>query len=344
MEPFYYTKMTRDEQAAYRALLDCLLAQRTECPVPALTRRALSDVFFRLRLDHPEIFWAVTFRYRTEPGADRITVLPEYLFDPAKVRAHHRALQSRVEKLARPMLGAPPLEQERYIHDLLCGSVRYDKLKKPYSHEIIGPLGHGVGVCEGIAKSVKVLCDAIGLWCIIAHCGNNPAKGIKYQHTWNIVRLDGTYYHLDVTFDNTLSAESGGARLLRYDYFNLDDKQVFRDHEPLIAPAPACTDGTRTYYRTQKLSFTKPEEAENRARQAAKKGKPLVFQWRGGPLTGETLTMLVELLRRAGEERQKQAVIRINRPQGVLAVRYEAGAAASVTEQEANEGETLPEA
>lgn len=344
MEPFYYTKMTRDEQAAYRALLDCLLAQRTECLAPALTRRALSDIFFRLRLDHPEIFWAVTFRYRTEPGADRITVLPEYLFDPAKVRAHRRALQSRVEKLARPMLGAPPLEQERYIHDLLCGSVRYDKLKKPYSHEIIGPLGHGVGVCEGIAKSVKVLCDAIGLWCMIAHCGNNPAKGIKYQHTWNIVRLDGTYYHLDVTFDNTLSAESGGARLLRYDYFNLDDKQVFRDHEPLIAPAPACTDGTRTYYRTQKLSFTKPEEAENRARQAAKKGKPLVFQWRGGPLTGETLTMLVELLRRAGEERQKQAVIRINRPQGVLAVRYEAGAAASVTEQEANEGETLPEA
>ena len=112
MEPFYYTKMTRDEQAAYRALLDCLLAQRTECPVPALTRRALSDVFFRLRLDHPEIFWAVTFRYRTEPGADRITVLPEYLFDPAKVRAHRRALQSRVEKLARPMLGAPPLEQD----------------------------------------------------------------------------------------------------------------------------------------------------------------------------------------------------------------------------------------
>ena len=33
--------------------------------------------------------------------------------------------------------------------------VRYDKLKKSYSHEIIGPLGQGVGVCEGIAKSVK---------------------------------------------------------------------------------------------------------------------------------------------------------------------------------------------
>ena len=56
--------------------------------------------------------------------------------------------------------------------------IRYDKLKKSYSHEIIGPLGQGVGVCEGIAKAVKVLLDALGVWCVIAICGNNPEKGI----------------------------------------------------------------------------------------------------------------------------------------------------------------------
>ena len=67
-------------------------------------------------------------------------------------------------------------DKEKYVHDFICENIRYDKLKKPYSHEIIGPLGHGVGVCEGIAKSVKVLCDALGVWCIIAICGNNPEK------------------------------------------------------------------------------------------------------------------------------------------------------------------------
>ena len=65
----------------------------------------------------------------------------------------------------------------------------YDKLKKPYSHEIIGPLGHGVGVCEGIAKSVKVLCDALGIWCIIVISEANPEKKIKYRHAWNIVKI-----------------------------------------------------------------------------------------------------------------------------------------------------------
>ncbi|MFR4782200.1 MAG: hypothetical protein ACLUAR_04510 [Pilosibacter sp.] len=45
---------------------------------------------------------------------------------------------------------------------------------------------------RAIAKSVKVLCDALGIWCMIALCGNNPEKGIKYRHTWNIVRIGGT--------------------------------------------------------------------------------------------------------------------------------------------------------
>lgn len=83
---------------------------------------------------------------------------------------------------------------------------------------------------------------------MIALCGNNPEKGIKYRHTWNIVKIGGVTYHLDATFDNTLGKDNITGEI-RYDYFNLPDKQIFRDHEPLIAPAPACTDGDRFYYK-----------------------------------------------------------------------------------------------
>ena len=75
------------------------------------------------------------------------------------------------------------------MHDFICENVRYDKLKKAYSHEIIGPLGQSVGVCEGIAKAVKVLLDALGVWCVIAICGNNPEKGIKYRHTLSLIHI-----------------------------------------------------------------------------------------------------------------------------------------------------------
>ena len=160
-------------------------------------------------------------------------------------------------------------EKEKYIHDFICDNVTYDKLKKAYSHEIIGPLGHGVGVCEGIAKSVKVLCDALGIWCMIAVCGNNPEKGIKYRHTWNIVKIGGTYYHLDATFDNTLGKHSAAGQEIRYDYFNLDDKKIFRDHEPLIAPAPVCTNGDHFIIGRRNFPLQKKKMSIKRSLQAA---------------------------------------------------------------------------
>lgn len=230
-------------------------------------------------------------------------------------------------------------EKEKYVHDFICENIHYDKLKKSYSHEIIGPLGQGVGVCEGIAKSVKVLCDALGIWCMIAICGNNPEKGIKYRHTWNIVKINGTHYHLDATFDNTLGKHSFGAKEIRYDYFNLDDKNIFRDHEPLIAPAPVCTDGDHFYYKEKKLSFTKTEDVYKRSLQAAKKGKMLTFHWRGGYLTRAVLDELLDLIKKAGEEKGKTARIALNWPQAVLRLEYVEDGQEKVTLEEANEGE-----
>ena len=186
MEPFYYNHMNKNQQAAYRAMQQGLTNLSDEFQIPRLEGKDLSNVFFELRLDHPEIFWASGFKYKYYPDSPNLILIPEYLFDKGKIREHQKAMGARVEKLARPAMKLTELEKERYIHDFICEHVHYDKLKKPYSHEIIGPLGQGVGVCEGIAKSVKILCDTLGIWCMIALCGNNPEKGIKYRHTWNI--------------------------------------------------------------------------------------------------------------------------------------------------------------
>ena len=320
----------KDEQAP----TGCLL-----CHLPG-AHGTFRQLPFQLRLDHPEIFWAEGFHYRYYQDSANITFLPEYIFEKGKIKEHQKALKARVEKLVRPAMKLSEWEKEKYVHDFICENVHYDKLKKSYSHEIIGPLGQGVGVCEGIAKSVKVLCDALGIWCMIAICGNNPEKGIKYRHTWNIVKIGGTYYHLDATFDNTLGKHSFGAKEIRYDYFNLDDGHIFKDHEPLIAAAPHCTDHDHFYYKEKKLSFTKTEDVYKRSLQAAKKGKTLTFHWRGGYLTREVLNELLGLIRKAGEEKNKTAVVNINWPQAVLRLYYtEAQMQECITMEDANEGE-----
>ena len=68
--------------------------------------------------------------------------------------------------------------------------------------------------------------------------------------------------------------------------------------------------------------------------------KVLVFHWRGGYLTKEVLNELLDLIRKAGMEKEKNAMVSINWPQAVLRVQYaDIQVQESVMLEEANEGE-----
>ncbi len=100
--------------------------------------------------------------------------------------------------------------------------------------------------------------------------------------------------------------------------------------------------GITSIYREKKLSFTKQEDVYKRALQTAKKGRVFTFHWRGGYLTREILGELLELIRKAGKEKQKSARISLNWPQAVLCFDYvedQGQPETEVTLEEANEGE-----
>ena len=78
----------------------------------------------------------------------------------------------------------------------------------------------------------------------------------------------------------------------------------------------------------------------------AKKGRTFIFHWRGGYLTRDVLDQLLELIRKAGEERGKVSKVSLNWPQAVLRFYYEEQQEteeneADVTLDAANEGEEI---
>ena len=174
---YYYQQLPPQERAAYHGMLTCLQALAPSARIPRLPMETLGTLFFQLRLDHPEIFYAVGFSCRAVPEAAFVEFWPEYRFEKKRIREHRQAIEARVTRLLRPLRSLPPVEQERAIHDFIVENVRYDKLEKPYSHEVIGPLTNGVGVCEGMAKTVKLLCDGLGLPCMIAVSDRDRANG-----------------------------------------------------------------------------------------------------------------------------------------------------------------------
>ena len=335
---YYYELLNKEQQKAYYAIYQGLKKMEDSFLVPKLSGKELADIYFMIRMDHPEIFYTVTYKYRYYPDSTMVEMIPEYLFSKDKMREHTTALEARIKKLARAAKDMNEKEKQLYIHDFICQNVRYDKLKKEYSHEIIGSLSLGVAVCEGIAKAVKILCDELGIWCIIALSEANPEKGIKYRHAWNVMKIEGTYYHFDATFDNTL----GKPEEIRYDYVNLSDKQIYQDHEPVIWNVPECKDNDHFYYKEKKLSWTTLEEVTKRAKQYVKKNKTMLFHWRGGYLTKDILSKLLVIFSDAAREKGKQAYVSVNWPQAVVKVYFRDGVGEGKLElEEANEGEHI---
>ena len=82
------------------------------------------------------------------------------------------------------------------------------------------------------------------------------------------------------------------------------------------------------------------DEVRNRTKQAVKKGKVLLFHWRGGYLTKEVLAQLLEIFDQEAKAKEKNARVSVNWPQAVLRVRFEDGVGEEQLEmEEANEGE-----
>ena len=178
---YYYGQLTKPLQGVYDTLLSGFRVYAPSIRIPDVEQGQLAEVYLRLKLDEPLLFYVTGYRCRWMPGAAHLELLPEYLFDKSKIRTHQQAIEARLSRLTRPLQGKPELEQELAIHDFILEQVRYDKLKKPYSHEILGPLTQGVGVCEGIAKTVKALCDQLGLWCIVALSEADPEGEAEYN-------------------------------------------------------------------------------------------------------------------------------------------------------------------
>lgn len=313
MEEYYYNRLNKHQKIAYTEMKKGLSEINSSFYVTRLERNELSMVYELLMMDHPELFYCVEGNYRYFPDSSYIEMKPEYLFKKDKILEHRKAINTRIERICNSCKETDQLKKALYLHDFLCQNVRYDKLKKTYSHQVIGPLTQGVGVCEGIAKSFKALCDKMGIYCICIVCNNNPEKGIKYRHMWNMVKLNNKYYHIDATFDGSLSK-----RQLRHDYFLIDDKSVFKDHEALIYKAFDCNDIALSFYRTNKQTYTDVSQLPQIVKKLTRKANGFVVEYIGGGLNRDILKETINQIEQVLITKNKKGSYAVNFPLGVI--------------------------
>ena len=76
---------------------------------------------------------------------------------------------------------------------------------------LIGSVGTKGPVCEGYSKAFKVLCDQLGIPCLLetGYAGTSGGMGL---HMWDLVEMpDGNWYGADITWDDPVVSGKSGA-------------------------------------------------------------------------------------------------------------------------------------
>ena len=84
------------------------------------------------------------------------------------------------------------------VNDYLCDTVVYPD-KEPYadeSHTAWSAFKYGSAVCDGYSRATKLLLNEYGIECdiVVGDAGGG--------HAWNLVKLDGNWYQMDVTWND----------------------------------------------------------------------------------------------------------------------------------------------
>ncbi|MGE5630148.1 MAG: transglutaminase domain-containing protein [Caulobacteraceae bacterium] len=220
--------------------------------------------------------------YYSDDELGILNVVMVYDQPKEKLFSMKNQVKEKVDQVAKSIIkpGMTDYEKEKTIHDYIIFNAKYNKAGAekndvPFEeHDAYGVLIKGIGVCDSYAEAFKMLLDKAGVESIIVIGDQKDGKDDNIGHAWNMVKLGGKYYHVDVTWDDR--EYDDGQNDLTYDYFNLTDERMAKDHIWNTSDYPSCTSTDENYFYKNGKVVNNRSQAESLLRSSAGNGEVVV--------------------------------------------------------------------
>ena len=94
------------------------------------------------------------------------------------------------------------------FHDHIVNSTKYDENNSFESYTAYNLITSGLSICGGYSDIMSIYLNTLGI---------KNYKIASSNHIWNLVELDGVWYHLDVTWDDPIASD--GKQYLIHNFF-----------------------------------------------------------------------------------------------------------------------------
>lgn len=182
-----------------------------QIPLTSRTNEVLSDIVYK---NDPEVFHIqeISFTYRVSGQKEIITQINfvAYKYEKDAYEKRLAACRRAADELLDGIVDSDLTDVQKalLLHDRLAVLCAYDYAScltgnvPEQRYTIYGALVEQKAVCEGYAQAYKHLIDQVGI-------ENYLCTSLALGHVWNILKIDGTLYHVDVTWDDPVEDITG---------------------------------------------------------------------------------------------------------------------------------------
>lgn len=141
------------------------------------------------------------------------------------IRTEIAALDAKIQNIADVVKDENPVKQMKYFNEWLTKNNEYNHLvgygridlstavqQIPDSFECTAALSGWTGdagpVCESYARAFKMICDYVGIPCVLVDGVAYNGAGSE-NHMWNYVEAEGKWYAVDCTWNDPLGGDTG---------------------------------------------------------------------------------------------------------------------------------------
>ena len=103
------------------------------------------------------------------------------------------------------------------FHDHIINNTKYDENNTLDSYTAYNLITSGISICGGYSDIMSIYLNTLGV---------KNYKITSRNHIWNLVELDGVWYHLDATWDDPVASD--GNQYLIHNFFMISTEQLLK--------------------------------------------------------------------------------------------------------------------
>lgn len=188
-----------------------------------ITKNEFNSIYRSVIWQNPGIFYVDQTYVESTSSMDTgkiLNIRPNYVINKRNYAQEKARLDQRVQRILQNIdTSWPAYRQLRYLHDELDTFIEYEKDVDTYGSSLYttyGALVNNQALCHGYTLSFNYIANLLGF-------ETRVVSSEAMNHTWSMVKIDGQWYHVDVTWDDPIADLAGRAT---HDYFLLSENKI----------------------------------------------------------------------------------------------------------------------